>query len=237
MSSDEEKMVTDDKLIEQEKFLMSLPEDVRKFYVKKKGVYKRGTAEFAIPPIDQDVEVVFVYDVECPHCREFMLSVCYQAITRYLWARGVTFRVLTKDEAFEALIGTVVWPDHGLVMPVPGSSVWAPFGTPMLVVVKNKGKPNEEIHHIVVETKALQDKPLHYFYWVQMRIEGQVTVPSLSMALALRKLQSEHRKKRRGKLSIEPEDLDVPEPPKQSTQAASEASPSSLSPCEAQPRC
>jgi hypothetical protein len=122
-------------------------------------------------------------------------------------------------------------------MSTPGGSVWAPFNTPMLVVVKNKGKPNEEVHHIVVETTVLQDKPLHYFYWVQMKVEGQVTVPSLSMALALRKLQSEHRKKRRDKLSVEPEDLDVLEPPKQSTQAGSEASPSSLSPCEAQPRC
>jgi hypothetical protein len=238
-----EPKITDEELAKLEKQLLELPEDVRKYYekdVEKK--LKRGRAEYAIPPIEEEVEIWFIYDEGCPHCTALMQSRCYEAIVRYAWARGITFKAVTAQESMESLLFSVIWPERSpdTIIQSGAGEMWSPIHTPMLVVIKNRGKLNEEVHHVVVNSDLLKDKPHHYFYWVQMKVEGQILIPTLTMAMAVRKLQSDRRKRGRRKtgedLKIAPEDeteLSVPRassPPENPT-------PGEVMPCEAQPRC
>jgi len=230
-----ESKITDEELAKMEKLLAELPEDARKYYEKDfEKKLRPGRAEFAVPPVREDVELWLIYDEDCPHCTAFMQSKAYEAIVRYAWAKGIKFKAVLAQEALENLLFSVIWPsrDPETIMPAPDRDLWTPIHTPMLVVRKKGG----EARHVVVNTDTLKDKPHHYFYWVQMAVEGEVTVPTLSMALVLRKLQSEHRKRKRGgEEELLPEELaEIPVPDRASGPETVEGE---LSPCEAQPRC
>ncbi len=227
----------DIKLFEQEKFLMSLPEDVRKYYVKtgKKRTGSRGVADYAIPPIREDVKLYLIIDPECKHCSEFMVTNCFQAIVRYLWARGIKFNMINPDEARFLLFkyGQLLPDSSKHIQNLPdGSSLWSPISTPSILILK-KGRMFIEM----IDMNVVREKPLYYFYRVQRMVEDEIIIPSISMALNLRKLQDAYRTKKKKEkekeldLELEEEELEKASSLKSIDEGVE------VRPCETQPRC